>query len=1032
MATTERTFDPVELDTVNECLWQGAHAVHLTPRAFAVLRHLADRPRRLVTKDELLRTVWAGTAVTDGVLKVCIREIRKALNEDPKLPTYIETAHRRGYRFLRELQRREGPALDLGAGPGPAARAVAAPRNELVGREQVLARLERHLERALAGERQLVFVAGPPGIGKTSVVDASLQRAGCGRALVVARGQCIEHYGAGEAYMPLLEAFGRLARGPSRARIVAWLARSAPTWLSALGLSADAPDRERLERELLGATHERMLREIAEALEELSSDVPVALVLEDLHWSDFSTLELLALLGRRRERARLLVLGTYRPLDALRSGHPLRLVLQELAAQHLREEIALERLSERDVAAYLEARFAGHAFPPELAAGLHRRTEGNPLFLVHAIAFLIEKGSIVARDDGWTFNGDLRELATILPEGIRQAIEVQIARLAGAEQTVLEAACVAGLDVSAAAVAAALEGDLLDVEERCDALAERQQFLRANGLCEFPDGSVSARYTFLHSLHASVLYHRLSPARRARCHQRVGRRGEELYGARAGEIAGELAQHFEESRDFSRAVHHLRRAAANDARRYANREAVLHLEHALALIPRLPEPECSTLTLAVLEELGLLRRSMGDITGAIAEFEALAENAEETGFKAERVRGLLYLTSALFWVDHEGCLAAADRAVGLAAELDDELLIAHARGYWGHWNLNLRAFRAEHVEACALALEVCRKADDRKLLALHVARFAYAHCLQGQYSAAIASAEEGLRLSREVGDAFDHLLCHFFCGWARLHAGRFGEMESSLTDAMAMAEKNGHRQWAALFRIELAQLHVELFEFERARELARPAVEEARRASEPTGQILMHGSIALAGAQLGLGELDGVERSLEEIRLLREDRRCRLDWILELPRLHLSSRLALARADLESAAREALELRSLATAPDEPTYLALAERTLAEIATQRGDRSAAAEHLGAAARVVARKAAPLAAWRVPADLCELERGSGRPREAEAHRARSSEVLDELIASLTSDEAARERFASHAGVRRARAVEPARRRRSRNA
>src|SRR6185295_12062476 len=97
----------------------------------------------------------------------------------------------------------------------------------------------------------------------------------------------------------------------------------------------------------------------------------------------------------------------------------------------------------------------------------------------------------------------------------------------------------------------------------------------------------------------------------------------------------------------------------------------------------------------------------------------------EAGAKGARVHGLLYLSSALFWTDHEGCLAAADRAVVLAGELGDERLMAHARGYSGHWNLNLRAFREEDVRACARALETFRSAGDAKLLALHTVRFAY-------------------------------------------------------------------------------------------------------------------------------------------------------------------------------------------------------------------------------------------------------------------------------------------------------------------
>ena len=97
-------FDPFCLDRANECLWRGKQAVALKPKAFAVLRYLVEHPGRLVTKNELLDTVWSDVAVSEGVLKFCIREIRKALGDNPQAPRFIETLHRRGYRFIAAVR----------------------------------------------------------------------------------------------------------------------------------------------------------------------------------------------------------------------------------------------------------------------------------------------------------------------------------------------------------------------------------------------------------------------------------------------------------------------------------------------------------------------------------------------------------------------------------------------------------------------------------------------------------------------------------------------------------------------------------------------------------------------------------------------------------------------------------------------------------------------------------------------------------------------------------------------------------------
>ena len=180
------------------------------------------------------------------------------------------------------------------------------------------------------------------------------------------RGQCLDHHGAGEAYLPVLEALGRLCRGPQGAGLVAQLAQYAPTWLLQLPAFLSPADLEGLQRRVLGATQERMLRELVEALDVLTAAQPLVLVVEDLHWSDAATLDLLACLARRRGPARLLVLGTYRPVEVLARGHPLYAVKQELSLHGLCQEVALGWLTEAEVAQYLAARFAGVSVPAEL------------------------------------------------------------------------------------------------------------------------------------------------------------------------------------------------------------------------------------------------------------------------------------------------------------------------------------------------------------------------------------------------------------------------------------------------------------------------------------------------------------------------------------------------------------------------------------------------------------------------------------------------------------------------------------------
>jgi len=175
-------FPPFRLDPDNACLWRGTKAVRLTPKAFAVLQCLAERHGQLVTKDVLLESVWPATAVGDAVLKVCVREIRKALGDRVGAPRFVATVHRRGYRFIAGVTdsdprpERDGASERSPVGSGPTSGSRYRGPAHLVGRESALDRLQRGIEAAWRGTRQIVFVTGEPGIGKTGVVEAFLER----------------------------------------------------------------------------------------------------------------------------------------------------------------------------------------------------------------------------------------------------------------------------------------------------------------------------------------------------------------------------------------------------------------------------------------------------------------------------------------------------------------------------------------------------------------------------------------------------------------------------------------------------------------------------------------------------------------------------------------------------------------------------------------------------------------------------------------------------------------------------------------
>jgi predicted ATPase len=413
-----------------------------------------------------------------------------------------------------------------------------------------------------------------------------LARLAAGRGVRSARGQCVEHTGEGEPYLPFLEALSQLGHGPERDAVRTVLRQYAPMWLVQLPSLASEPELERLQGRVHGLTPARMLRELAEALEVLTADR--VLVLEDLQWSDHATVKALAYLAQRPEPARLLVLGTYRPVEVLLQGHPLRGMVQELCGRGQGVELRLEFLSAADVAAYVAGRLGGPVAAP-LAAFVSARTDGNALFMVNIVEHLVQQGAVVRRAGQWTLREQAATQVASLPEGLRGLLLRRIEALSPAARQVLEAASVVGETFAVAAVAAGAQDPQEAIEAQCEAMAAQHHVLDDIGMTVWPDGTRGGRYRFQHALYQQVLYEALGTARRMHLHSCIGARLEAGYGMRAGEIAAQLAVHFERAGVAQRAVHYWQQVGDNTARRHAYQDAIAAVTKGLALLVTLPD-----------------------------------------------------------------------------------------------------------------------------------------------------------------------------------------------------------------------------------------------------------------------------------------------------------------------------------------------------------------------------------------------------------------------------------------------------------
>jgi predicted ATPase/DNA-binding winged helix-turn-helix (wHTH) protein len=568
-------FGPYRLESGPYRLWRGSQEIALRPKGLKVLAYLARHPGRLVTKNELREQVWGATPVSDTRIRVTVHEVRAALRDGQDSPDYLETVPGRGYRLIttNEADTRSTLEPPVRGGPEP-----------VVGRERELEYLINRYREADRGERRLIFLSGEPGVGKTTLVNLFLEHLAGRPHTTCANGQSVMHFGAGEAYAPVLEALGRLGHEGFGHTLIRVLERYAPMWLLQLPALVESGELERLQHQVLGATQDRMMRELNDALVQLTAKHTLVLVLEDVHWSDTATMDLLASIAQRPEPARLLIIGTYRPAEAIISAPNFRTMMHELETHGLCEHFNLELLTPGAVAAYVSARIDDGS-TEDVATAIYERSDGNALFMVNLFEHLVDAHAIHRRAGRWVVE-DASAALTQVPEGLRPFIERRLEALSDENRELLEVASVVGIEFTAAAVCAGLphsiqERCLEDVEMHLESLASHAHLIVPCGTIELPDGTFTANYRFGHALYRDGLYEKIPEARRIRYHRLVGEHLRKAWGEDSQENAAALAGHFELGRDPGNAARYRRLAGERALGQHAYHEAAGHLQAAL-------------------------------------------------------------------------------------------------------------------------------------------------------------------------------------------------------------------------------------------------------------------------------------------------------------------------------------------------------------------------------------------------------------------------------------------------------------------
>jgi DNA-binding CsgD family transcriptional regulator/tetratricopeptide (TPR) repeat protein len=498
------------------------------------------------------------------------------------------------------------------------------PSSAFIGRAVELGQLDAVLDRAGQGRPQVVLVAGDAGVGKTRLLLALADRARR-RGMRVLSGGCVELGDIGLPYLPVVDALRELADDPEEAGLLAGAAMTAP------GLGRLLPGIEPAGSAGDDLDQLQVLDALRAVLVGLSERSPVLLVLEDLHWADRATRDLVAFLARTLRSGRVTLAVSYRS-DELHRRHPLRPLLAELVRLPAVERLELAPFTRAELAEHLEA-IAGAPLPAEQVEAIHARSEGNPFYAEQLLA----AGA-----------GDAH---VELPATLAEVLLARVQGLSEPAQQVLRVAAVAGRRVPhrlLAGVAGQPEADL------------EQGLHEAVGAGVLTSDAATGSYTFRHALLQEAVYGDLLPGQQVRLHAAYAR----LLAADPGGAPAELAHHCLASHDLVGALAASVRAAEEAEAVLAPAESLRHLSNALRLWERVPEPAAAAGMDRV--ELTLRAAAAASAAGDLQRAASLARDAGATADPAraasayERLGLYLYIAGRA-----EEALAARAQAVEL-------------------------------------------------------------------------------------------------------------------------------------------------------------------------------------------------------------------------------------------------------------------------------------------------------------------------------------------------------------------------------
>jgi predicted ATPase/DNA-binding winged helix-turn-helix (wHTH) protein len=500
------TFGPFSLIPDRFTLTGDGAVRQLTPRLLAVLEYLIKHQNRVVTKDELIAEVWQGSFIEDGNVGRTVSTLRALLGDVAENPKYIQTVSRVGYRFIHPVDALSQP--DSRSQLAAQRALMSEVPHAFVGRRSELLSLKETLTKCEHGTSSIVCISGEAGIGKTTFVEKLLSEVQ-GRALI-ARSRCAPTVSLTEPYTAVIDIFTDLFNSCTHPDARRRLAELAPTWCSqalpgsripkALGLPAGVPN--------------PVNRQFGDAVRELSRNRPLILFIDDFHWADAESVDLIGYLSLLLRHVRLVLIIALRTTEVLRSRHPFLQMSQELQVKGACRQIPLPLLSFEEVREYLDLTVPVGSAKESLAQYVYRQSEGNPLFMISLLGSLKATQALRQTRGEWRICDDLNEFGLTIPPELSGFLSRSVEQLDPDDRFLIRIASLQGMQFDSAILSEVSARPAIEVEERLDELARVHELIRYLGADPLSDGAYAQRYQFVHALLWKAFQDSVVPSRK--------------------------------------------------------------------------------------------------------------------------------------------------------------------------------------------------------------------------------------------------------------------------------------------------------------------------------------------------------------------------------------------------------------------------------------------------------------------------------------------------------------------------------------